>query len=49
MAPYRFRVFHMSTWIHSGANRTPPLDVPFEKGAIRRCVSPSAFDVHWSF
>ena len=31
MAPYRFRVFHMSTWIHSGANRTPPLDVPFEK------------------
>ena len=30
MAPYMFRVFHM-TWIHSGANRTPPLDVPFEK------------------
>ena len=20
-----------------------------KKGAIRRCVSPSAFDVHWSF
>ena len=33
----------------SGANRTPPLDVSFEKGAIRRCVSPSAFAVHWSF
>ena len=39
MAPYRFRVFHMSTWIHSGANRTPPLDVPFEK----RCDSPMCF------
>ena len=39
MTPYRFHVFHMSTWIHSGANRTPPLDVPFEK----RCDSPMCF------
>ena len=48
MTPYVFRVQHVSTWIHFGADRTPPFDIS-EKGVIRFCVSSNAFAVHCHF
>ena len=48
MTPFVFRVLHVSTWIHFGADRTPPFDIS-EKGVIRFCVSSNAFAVHCHF